>query len=79
MKTCPECGSPEHPSWKAHVFVSQKEKVDMANEVRKVVANRVRRGTYEYRDVEKRRVYQRILMAVKRGKACWWPEKPHAQ
>jgi hypothetical protein len=41
---------------------SVSHKADMAN-------------TYRYRDAEKRRWYMRVLMAVKRGRADWWPRR----
>ena len=77
MKTCPECGSPEHPNWKAHTFVNTLNKlveraVNTVPKERKPVNTDRHRGGYM-------RTYMAVRRAVGRGMACWWPEKPHAQ
>ena len=73
MANCPVCGSPEHPSWKAHVFVNTGDRQEVANTLKPVMANG---GTYKYRDAEKRRKYQRELMqrnrALASGRAEPW-------
>ena len=40
MKLCEVCGAPEHPEWKAHVFVNKEEVVNKGS-VNKGVVNKV--------------------------------------
>ena len=77
VRICAECGSPEHPEWKAHVFVNTKK--PSVNTLKRLV-NTVS-GAVNTKPVGKkdRHVggYMRMYMAVRRavisGRACPWP------
>ena len=90
MKLCPECGSPEHPSWKAHVFVNTRK---TAVNTLKMAVNTMqgiseKRGSHKPEQVgstpapatddRHRDGYMRMYMAVRRaikaGRADPWPK-----
>ena len=75
MKLCAECGSPEHPKWKAHVFVNTK-KDEVVNTLRELVNTKsvsvntnVRRCKDRHREGYMR-MYMATMRAVKAGRAC---------
>ena len=79
MKLCSTCGSPEHPSWKAHVFKATSSGAVKAKPVsppragatlvanRPAVANRKLVSGDRHRKTPKRAAYMRDLMRARRA------------
>lgn len=79
---CLVCGD-RHYGHQAHVFatngVANKPVIHTPKPKERAVSHKSNMAnTYRYRDPEKRRWYMRVLMAVKRGKADWWPRRGNA-
>ena len=74
MALCPVCGSKEHPSWKAHVFVNtERTPVNTLRRAVNTMQSNVRKGRDRHQEGYMRK-YMAVMRAVKAGRACRWPK-----